>query len=181
LKKLAVLLCVLLCAGALAAFAGGSQEPVRIGLQGPITGDWAYEGQMAKQAADIAATLINEKGGVLGRKVEILVEDDGGQPQTGALAATKISGTKGVVAAVSSYGSSITEPASGIYEKKKMVNIAYGATATRLTEGGKQYFFRTCGRDDSQGKFFADFVPQKFSAQRIAIMHDNTAFGKGLA
>jgi len=118
---------------------------------------------------------------VLGRKVEIVVEDDAGQPQTGALAATKISGTRGVVAAVSSYGSSITEPASGIYEKKKMINIAYGATATRLTEGGKQYFFRTCGRDDSQGKYFADFVPQKFGAKRIAIMHDNTAFGKGLA
>ncbi|HET6487165.1 MAG TPA: branched-chain amino acid ABC transporter substrate-binding protein [Spirochaetia bacterium] len=182
MKRLVVLSCVLVCACALAAFAGGSQEPVRIGLQGPITGDWAYEGQMAKQATDIAATLINQKGGVLGgRKLEIVVEDDGGQPQTGALAATKISGTKGVVAAVSSYGSSITEPASAIYEKKKMVNIAYGATATRLTEGGKQFFFRTCGRDDSQGKYFAEFVPQKFGAKRIAIMHDNTAFGKGLA
>ena len=182
MKRIAVFSCVLVCACALAAFAGGGQEPVRIGLQGPITGDWAYEGQMAKQATDIAATLINQKGGVLGgRKLEIVVEDDGGQPQTGALAATKISGTRGVVAAVSSYGSSITEPASGIYEKKKMVNIAYGATATRLTEGGKQYFFRTCGRDDSQGKYFAEFVPQKFGAKRIAIMHDNTAFGKGLA
>jgi len=61
------------------------------------------------------------------------------------------------------------------------VNIAYGATAVRLTERGLQYFFRTCGRDDSQGKFFADFVPQKFGARKIAIMHDNTAFGKGLA
>ncbi|MGA2379717.1 MAG: branched-chain amino acid ABC transporter substrate-binding protein [Spirochaetia bacterium] len=181
MKKLVLLASILLSAVALVASAADN-GPVLIGLQGPITGAWAYEGQMAKQATEIAAALINQKGGILGgRQIQIVVEDDAGQPQTGALAATKLSGNKAVVAAVSSYGSSITEPASNIYEKKKMVSIAYGATAVRLTERGLKYFFRTCGRDDSQGKFFADFVPQKFGARRIAIMHDNTAFGKGLA
>ena len=181
MKKLVLCACVLLAAGAIVAGAA-DKGPILIGLQGPITGAWAYEGQMAKQATEIAAALINQRGGILGgRQVQIVVEDDAGQPQTGALAATKISGTRNVVASVSSYGSSITEPASNIYEKKKMVNVAYGATAVRLTERGLKYFFRTCGRDDSQGKYFADFVPQKFGARRIAIMHDNTAFGKGLA
>ena len=181
MKKLVLLASILLSAVALVASAADN-GPVLIGLQGPITGAWAYEGQMAKQATEIAAALINQKGGILGgRQIQIVVEDDAGQPQTGALAATKLVGNNAVVAAVSSYGSSITEPASNIYEKKKMVSIAYGATAVRLTERGLKYFFRTCGRDDSQGKFFADFVPQKFGARRIAIMHDNTAFGKGLA
>ena len=181
MKKLVLVLCVLLAGVAMVAGAA-DKGPVLIGLQGPITGAWAYEGQMAKQATAIAAELINQKGGILGgRQIQIVVEDDAGQPQTGALAATKISGNKGIVASVSSYGSSITEPASNIYEKKRMVSIAYGATAVRLTERGLKYFFRTCGRDDSQGKFFADSVPPKFGARRIAIMHDNTAFGKGLA
>jgi branched-chain amino acid transport system substrate-binding protein len=181
MKKILLLACILFVAGAIIASAA-DKGPVVIGLQGPITGAWAYEGQMAKQATEIAAALINQKGGILGgRQVQVVVEDDAGQPQTGALAATKLVGNRAVVAAVSSYGSSITEPASNIYEKRKMVSIAYGATAVRLTERGLKYFFRTCGRDDSQGKFFADFVPQKFNARRIAIMHDNTAFGKGLA
>lgn len=181
MKRLVILACVLVAASAFAGFAA-DKPPVLIGLQGPITGPWAYEGQMAKQATEIAAALINQKGGILGgRQVQIVVEDDAGQPQTGALAATKLAGLKGIVASVSSYGSSITEPASNIYEKRRMVSIAYGATAVRLTERGLKYFFRTSGRDDSQGKFFADFVPQKFGAHRIAIMHDNTAFGKGLA
>jgi branched-chain amino acid transport system substrate-binding protein len=181
MKKLILLACVLLAAGAVLVSAA-DKGPILIGLQGPITGAWAYEGQMAKQATEIAATLINQKGGILGgRQIQMVVEDDAGQPQTGALAATKLVGNKAVVASVSSYGSSITEPASNIYEKRKMVSIAYGATAVRLSERGLKYFFRTCGRDDSQGKFFADFVPQKFGAKRIAIMHDNTAFGKGLA
>jgi branched-chain amino acid transport system substrate-binding protein len=158
------------------------KEPVVIGLQGPITGAWAYEGQMAKQSCEIAADLINKKGGILGgRKVVIKVEDDAGEPKTGALAAQKLVGQKDVVASVSTYGSSVCEPASNIYEKFKKVNIGYGVTAVRLTERDFKYFFRTCGRDDSQGKFFADAVPAKFKAKRIAIMHDNTAFGKGLA
>lgn len=157
-------------------------DPIVIGLQGPITGPWAYEGQMAKQSCEIMAELINAKGGILGgRLVELQVVDDEGQPKTGALAATKLVGQKDVVAAVSTYGSSVCEPASNIYEKAKKVNIAYGATAVRLTDGGLKYFFRTCGRDDSQGKFFTEVAMNKFNAKRIAIMHDNTAFGKGLA
>jgi len=157
-------------------------DPVVIGLQGPITGPWAYEGEMARRSCEIAAELINKKGGILGgRKVEVRVVDDAGEPKTGALAAQKLVGQKDVAAAVATYGSSISETASTIYEKFKKVNIGYGVTAVRLTQRGFKYFFRTCGRDDSQGAFFAKEVPSRFNARRIAIMHDNTAFGKGLA
>ena len=180
IQKLFVVLCLLVFAGMpLTVMAA---EPVVIGLQGPITGPWAYEGDMAKKSCEIAADLINRKGGILGgRKIEIRVVDDAGEPKTGALAAQKLVGQKDVAAAISTYGSSICEPASNIYEKFKKVNIGYGVTAVRLTQRGFTYFFRTCGRDDSQGAFFAKTVPAKFNARRIAIMHDNTAFGKGLA
>jgi branched-chain amino acid transport system substrate-binding protein len=181
MKRMALVSILLVLTSTLMGFAA-DKGPILIGLQGPITGPWAYEGQMAKQSCEIAAMLINQKGGILGgRQIQIVVEDDAGEPRTGALAATKIVGRRGVVASVSTYGSSICEPASNIYEKGKMVNIAYGSTAVRLTEHGLRYFFRTCGRDDNQGQFFAQAVPQKFNARRIAIMHDNTAFGKGLA
>jgi branched-chain amino acid transport system substrate-binding protein len=181
MKRIAVMSTLLILMCAVAGFAA-DKGPILIGLQGPITGAWAYEGQMAKQSCEIAAALINQKGGILGgRQIQIVVEDDAGEPRTGALAATKIVGHKGIVASVSTYGSSICEPASNIYEKGKIVNIAYGSTAVRLTEHGLKFFFRTCGRDDNQGQFFAQAVPQKFGARKIAIMHDNTAFGKGLA
>lgn len=173
---LALLACMVAAPNVLA------KKPVVIGLQGPITGPWAYEGQMARQSCEIAAALINQKGGILGgRMVEVRVVDDEGQPKAGALAATKLVGQKDVVASVSTYGSSICEAAMGIYEKKKKVNIGYGVTAVRLTQKGFKYFFRTCGRDDNQGLFFAKVADERFKAKRIAIMHDNTAFGKGLA
>ena len=179
IKFLGLGLALLLLAAPGAMAASG---PVVIGLQGPITGPWAYEGQMAKQSCEIAAGLINKKGGILGgRMVEVRVMDDEGQPKSGAMAATKLCGQRDVVAAVSTYGSSICEAAMSIYEKRKKVNIGYGVTAVRLTGKGFKYFFRTCGRDDAQGNFFAKVSQQRFGAKRIAIMHDNTAFGKGLA
>jgi len=155
--------------------------PVVIGLQAPITGSSAIEGEMAKQSVEIAAQMINEKGGILdGRMIEIMVVDDVCQPKESALAAIKLV-SKGVTAVIQSYGSSVTQPASDIYEKYQKVNIAYGATVTGLTERGLKYFFRTCGRTDTQGAFFADEVLPLFNAKKVAIMHDNQTFSLGLA
>jgi len=86
-----------------------------------------------------------------------------------------------VVAAIATYGSSVQQPASDIYEKFKMVNIGYGSTNTNLSERGLKYFFRTCGRTDTQGIFFAEKVVPYFDAKRVAIIHDNTTFALGLA
>ena len=158
------------------------KDPIVIGLQAPITGAAAVEGEMAKQSVEIAAQMINDKGGILGgRMIEVRVADDGCQPKAGALAAMKLISQKDVVAAIQTYGSSVTQPGSDIYEKFKKVNIAYGATVTGLTERGLKYFFRTCGRTDTQGKFFAEEVVPLFNAKRIAIMHDNQTFSLGLA
>ncbi len=155
-------------------------EPIRIGLQAPITGPWAYEGEMARNSVQIVADEINKAGGLLGRPVEIVLGDDQGQPQQSALVAQRMISEK-VVAVVGTYGSSVNDPAAAIYERNKLVNIAYGSTAESLTTHGRKYFFRTCFRDDRQGEFFANFAADTLKAKRIAIIHDNTTFGKGLA
>ncbi|MFZ2636734.1 MAG: branched-chain amino acid ABC transporter substrate-binding protein [Rectinemataceae bacterium] len=180
------LLCTIATLAAVAfMFAGcsgaGSSKTVKIALQAPITGDYAYEGQMAKQSVEVAAELINKAGGVLGKQVEIVVVDDGSNPKDSALAAQKAVSQK-VSAVIASYGSSVTEPAADIYEKNKMVSVAYGATAVRLTmDRDRVYFFRTCGRDDAQGLFFGKYAVETMGAKRIAIMHDNSTFAKGVA
>lgn len=157
-------------------------DPVVIAVQAPITGPWAFEGQMAVQSCKVAADLINQKGGILGgRMIEIREFDDSGTPKDGALAAMKMVSQKEIVAAVSTYGSPTVEASSNIFEKRKMINIAYGATFVGLSQKGRKYFFRTCGRDDAQGIFFAEFVPREFGAKRIAIVHNNTTFAIGVA
>ncbi|WP_197904764.1 branched-chain amino acid ABC transporter substrate-binding protein [Desulfosarcina alkanivorans] len=169
--------CLLFTTGVSAA-----EKPIVIGIQAPITGPWAFEGQMAVQSCQVAAELINKKGGLLGgRMVEIREFDDSGTPKDGALAAMKIVSQKDIVGVVSTYGSPTVEASSNIFEKRKMINIAYGATFVGLSKKNRNYFFRTCGRDDAQGIFFAKFMPEKFGVKRIAIVHNNTTFAIGVA
>jgi branched-chain amino acid transport system substrate-binding protein len=156
-------------------------ETIQIGLQAPLTGDFAAEGQWAKQSVEIAAELINKKGGVLGKNVEIVVVDDASNPKDSALAAQKVI-AQGLKQVIASYGSSVTAPAADLYDANKVVSVGYGCTAVRLTmEKQRPYFFRTAGRDDTQSEFFVKFVTEVLKAKRIAIMHDNQDYGKGVA
>lgn len=156
-------------------------ETIKIGLQAPLTGDYAAEGQWAKQSVEIAAELINKKGGVLGKQVEIVVVDDASNPKDSALAAQKVI-AQGLKEVIASYGSSVTAPAADLYDANKVVSVGYGCTAVRLTmEKQRPYFFRTAGRDDTQSEFFVKFVTEELKAKRIAIMHDNQDYGKGVA
>ncbi|HAI85510.1 MAG TPA: branched chain amino acid ABC transporter substrate-binding protein, partial [Firmicutes bacterium] len=77
-----------------------------------------------------------------------------GSPKQSALVAQRMVSSK-VAAVVGTYGSSVNDAGSVIYERSGLVNIAYGSTAEKLTEQGRKYFFRTCFRDDRQGEFFA--------------------------
>lgn len=176
MKKLAgwtVLLCLMCAPGLVAA------ETVKIGLMGPMTGSWASEGQEMRQVLELLAATCNEQGGVLGRKIEILTEDDGGDPRTASLAANRLA-TRNVAAVVGTYGSAITEASQNIYDEAGIVQIANGSTAIRLSEKGLKNFFRTCPRDDEQGKV-ATTMLRKLGAKKVAILHDNTSYAKGLA
>ena len=126
-------------------------DALKIGLMCPLTGSWASEGQDMKQIVQLLADQVNDQGGLLGKQVEIVVGDDGGDPRTAALAAQRLA-TKDVAGVIGTYGSSITEASQNIYDAAKIIQIANGSTAIRLTEKDLKYFFRTCPRDDEQGR-----------------------------
>jgi branched-chain amino acid transport system substrate-binding protein len=177
MKKFLALTFVACVVGAVTGVA--TAESIKIGLMGPMTGSWASEGQEMKQVVELLAEDFISKGGVSGKKLEIIVEDDGGDPRTAALAAQRLA-TRGVAAVIGTYGSSVTEATQNIYNESKIIQIANGSTAIRLTEKGLPYFFRTCPRDDEQGKVAAQTL-QKLGYKKIAILHDNTTYAKGLA
>jgi branched-chain amino acid transport system substrate-binding protein len=163
----------LMTAGAEAA------DTIKIGLMGPLTGPWASEGQEMREVLNLLAADVNMSGGILNRKIEVVAEDDGGDPRTAALAAQKLI-TRGVIAVIGTYGSSITEATQNIYNESRIIQVANGSTAVRLTEKGLRYFFRTCPRDDEQGRV-AVHVIERLKYKRVAVLHDNTSFAKGLA
>jgi len=176
MKKLvmSLILTLILATGVHAA-----SDFIKIGLMAPMTGSWASEGLEMKQVLELLAQKINTSGGLLGKNVEIIVEDDAGDPRTAALAAQRLS-TSGIVGVIGTYGSSITEASQTIYDEEGIIQIANGSTAVRLTEKGLKHFFRTCPRDDEQGRVAAQTI-QKLGYKNVAILHDNTTYAKGLA
>lgn len=156
-----------------------AQEPVKIGLMAPITGRWAAEGEGMRRIVNLLAEEVNKSGGLGGRPVDIVLVDDAGDPRTAALAAQRLI-SQGVIAAIGTYGSAVTEASQSIYDEAGLVQVATGSTSIRLTEKGLTRFFRTCPRDDEQGRVLADEV-MKLNPKSVAILHDNTSYAKGLA
>jgi branched-chain amino acid transport system substrate-binding protein len=161
---------------------GCAKKPstIKIGVQGPITGDWAYEGEGFVKALRLAVEQVNKKGGLLGSTVELVEGDDKGDPKESALVAQKMVTSK-VIGVVGSYSSGCTEPASGIYEENKIIEITPASTATRLTEKGYKFLFRVITTDDRQGIVVADTFVKKMGLKKAALIHDNTTYAKGLA
>jgi len=179
-KKCALLLLVLVVA--VSMFTGCKKETgtLKIGLEGPMTGDYAYEGQGFEKAVRLLVDQTNAAGGLLGRQIELVVEDDAGDPTQAALVAQRLVDAK-VVAVIGAYNSTATEPASAIYNEAGILHITPSSTATRLTEKGYQRFFRVCFLDDRQGLFAAQFAKEVLGVQNFGILHDNSTYAQGLA
>jgi branched-chain amino acid transport system substrate-binding protein len=177
MKRFSVILLALALAVGSAGFS--MAETIKIGLMAPMTGSWASEGEEMKNILNLLADEINADGGLLGQQIEVIAEDDGGDPRTASLAAQRLA-TQDVAAVVGTYGSSVTEASQAIYDDFSILQVANGSTAIRLTEKGLKYFFRTCPRDDEQGRVAAQTI-QDFGFNKVAILHDNTSYAKGLA
>lgn len=162
----------------LAAVASAA-EPIKIGLMCPLVGPWASEGQEMQRVVSLLVDEVNKKGGIKGTPIDLIVEDDAGDPRTAALAAQKLV-SAGVIAIIGTYGSAVTEAPQTLIDEAEILHIATGATSVRLTEKGLPLFFRTCPRDDDQGRVAADTIAAK-GYKRIAILHDNSSYSKGLA
>lgn len=176
MKKQLFLLSAVLCFLTFTAFAA---DNIKIGMMGSMTGPLASEGHDMKMAVELLVEDVNRHGGIGGRQVTLLIEDDAGDPRTAALAANRLA-SQGVVAVVGSYASSVTEAAQNIFNEEGIVQISNGSTAIRLTEKGLKRFFRVCPRDDEQAKVAAAAM-LKMGFKKIAIVHDNTTYSKGLA
>ncbi len=182
MKRITVVIVLLaMVLGPLGLIANAQEgEPIKIGLQGPMTGDYAYEGQGFVKAVQLLVDQVNEEGGLLGRPVELVIEDDAGDPTQSALVADRLIDA-GVVAVIGAYNSTATEPASEIYNENRILQITPSSTATRLTEKGFDQFFRVCFLDDRQALFAVMAMKDVLGAQKIGILHDNSTYAKGLA
>jgi branched-chain amino acid transport system substrate-binding protein len=180
MRRIAASSWLALAALALLAGCGKQAGTIKIGLQGPMTGDYAYEGDGFRKAVRMLVDQTNAAGGIQGRKIQLIVEDDAGDPTQSALVAQRLIDA-GVTAVIGSYNSTATEAASQIYHEAGILQVTPSSTAVRLTQKGFPRFFRVCFVDDRQGLFAIRFIKDVLGAQRIGILHDNSTYAQGLA
>ncbi|CCF00046.1 ABC transporter Leu/Ile/Val/Thr-binding protein (plasmid) [Sinorhizobium fredii HH103] len=153
---------------------------VLIGVAGPMTGKLAWTGTQLKRGAEMAVARINAAGGVLGEQIRLIVADDFCDPQQAVAAAQKLVADKAVLV-IGHYCSGASIPASKIYAKAGVLQISPSSTNPTLTEQGFANVFRVCSRDDAQGLQAGNYLADHWGGKKIAILHDDTTYGKGLA
>src|SRR5512137_2535460 len=147
---------------------------IRIGAAGPMTGDQSKMGIDLRNGAELAVAEWNEKGGVLGKKIELVAGDDQADPKQAVSIANKFINQK-VVAVVGHWNSSCSIPASKYHNDANIVMISPSTTNPQLTLQGFKQVFRVCGTDDQQGRVAAEFVLKTLRPRRVAVIHDKTA------
>lgn len=156
------------------------EDVLKIGIAGPMTGAQAKMGADFRNGVTIAIEEWNAKGGILGKKIEMVVGDDQADPKQAVAVANKLvnEGVKGIVG---HFNSSCSIPASDVYNRAGIPMITPASTNPQLTERGYRGVFRVCGRDDQQGKVAANFVMSQLKTKKVAVIHDKTTYGQGLA
>ena len=172
-------------AAALTLSAGGVRaQDIPVAVVGPVTGSNAALGEQMTRGANMAVADINAKGGVLGKKLALIIADDACDPKQAVSAANDVVG-KNVVFVAGHYCSSSSIPASAVYHEAGILQITPASTNPALTDDaakkGWNNVFRSCGRDDVQGGIAGKYLADHFKGKRVAIIHDKTAYGKGIA
>ena len=155
-------------------------QDIPIAVAGPMTGPVASIGEQMKRGAETAAAAINEAGGVNGRKIKIVIEDDACDPKQAVAIANLIVGQQiKFVDGHACSGSSI--PAADVYADNNVLMMSPASSNPVMTEKGHPTIMRLYGRDDAQGAFIAPWIAKEYKGKTIAILHDKSAYGKGLA
>src|SRR5262247_2643841 len=180
LKSLAVVLLVIVVAVASAAPAS-AQAPIKIGVLTPLSppGD-ATAGQFIVRGAKMAAEEINGQGGVLGgRKIELVVDDDGGTPEKGVSGLRKLVSQDRVVAVVGQFHSSVADAVQYLAEQLKVPVFLIQSSAKKLTEKHLNYTFRTHVIDPDRVTLYNKWIKEQ-GFKRVALIAENTDYGVGL-
>ena len=171
----------LLAASAVIALTGGAaQAEIVIATAGPMTGQYAIFGDQMRRGAEMAVKDLNAAGGVLGEQLVLQVGDDACDPKQAVAVANQMVNA-GVVLMAGHFCSGSSIPASAVYNEEGILQISPASTNPQLTEQGFDNVFRMCGRDDQQGQVAANYVVDNNIGSKIAVLHDKTAYGKGLA
>ncbi|WP_022850079.1 branched-chain amino acid ABC transporter substrate-binding protein [Limisalsivibrio acetivorans] len=177
MKKLLVMVAVMLTAAVFAT--GAFAETIKVGVQAPITGQYANEGQGIDNAARLLADQVNANGGLLGKQLEVFTCDDEGQAMKAAICGKELV-NKGVIMIIGSYTSSAAAAAQKTYYRAEVLQTTDG-TSDELVENCYWTFFRNSNPNSAAAAFTADYIVKEQDFKRIAIISDYSSYAQGLA
>ena len=157
-----------------------AKADVVVASAGPMSGQYASFGAQLKAGAEMWFKDTNAKGGILGEKVKLVIGDDACDPKQAVAVANKFAG-QGVTYVAGHFCSGSSIPASKVYTEEGIIQVSPASTNPAFTDKGGPNVFRVCGRDDQQGEVAGAFLAKEYSGKKVAIIHDKTAYGKGLA
>jgi len=162
--------------------AAAEEGTIKIGVAGAHSGDLASYGIPTVRAATLVVEERNEQfGGIDGKKIELLVEDDVCKPEIATNTATKLV-SDGADVVIGHICSGATKAALGIYKDQNLVTMSPSATNPALTQSGDYpNFYRTIASDDAQARLQVDFAMKELGLKKLAVIHDKGDYGKGLA
>jgi branched-chain amino acid transport system substrate-binding protein len=161
----------------LAGVAGA--ETLKVGVQAPITGEYASEGQGIDKAVKLLAEQYNAKGGILGQKIEVISCDDEGTAMKAAICAKDLV-NKGVKMVIGSYTSTCAEAAQKTYFDAGVLQTTDG-TSDSLTKNSYWTFFRNSFPNSAEGTYVADYMLNVKKYKRIVVISDFSSYATGLA
>jgi branched-chain amino acid transport system substrate-binding protein len=166
---------------AIAACEKAPDDTIKIGVAGAHSGDLASYGLPTVKAAEMVINDLNTSGGINGKRIELLIEDDVCKPEVATNTATKLV-SQGAHIIIGHICSGATKAALPIYRDSNILVVSPSATNPALTQSGEYpNFYRTIASDDAQAKTEVDFAINVIGAKKIAVIHDKGDYGKGLA
>ena len=160
---------------------GAAWAEIKIATAGPMTGQYASFGEQMKAGAEQAVEDLNAAGGVMGEQLSLEIGDDACDPKQAVAVANQLAGA-GVVFVAGHFCSGSSIPASAVYSEEGVIQISPASTNPAFTEERPgPGIYRVCGRDDQQGAVAGAYLAENFADAKVAIVHDKTAYGKGLA
>jgi branched-chain amino acid transport system substrate-binding protein len=153
---------------------GGAQaDTIKIGEYGSLTGDTATFGISTREGIDLALDEVNKAGGLLGKKVEVVVEDDRGKQEEAKTVVQKLIDKDKVIAVLGEVASTRSIAGGQVCQSKGIPMISPSSTNPQVTQIG-DYIFRVCFLDDFQGEVMARFATNTLKAKRVAIFYDKS-------
>ncbi|MFZ5968073.1 MAG: ABC transporter substrate-binding protein [Bacillota bacterium] len=170
------------CATKSSETAAKESEEIKIGAVLPLTGDVATFGESSKNALELLKEEVNSNGGVLGKKITFIYEDDENKPASSANAAQKLINNDNVVGLIGSVASKCSLAIGPIANAAKIPMITPTSTNPKVTTEGGEYVFRACFIDPFQGTVLAKFATEDLKAKKAAVLYDvANDYTKGLA